>query len=47
MGTNGVLPAKYVTENEAIQKIIEDTPHFTSGRIFLLKSEAIRKERNQ
>lgn len=35
MGSNGVIPAKYTTDNEAIQAIIEKTPEFKSGKIFL------------
>lgn len=36
MGPNGVIPARYPTENEAIQKIIENTREYRTGRIFLL-----------
>ena len=35
MGPNGVIPAKYTTDNEVIQKIIEDSPEF-NHRIFKL-----------
>lgn len=35
MGSNGIVPAKYVTDNEAIQKIIEKSPQFESGRVYL------------
>lgn len=42
MGSNGVIPAKYVTENEAIQKIIESTPFFTTGKIILLSSVPLK-----
>lgn len=34
MGTNGVIPARYITDNEAIQKIIEDTKYYKSGKIY-------------
>lgn len=37
MGSNGVIPAKYTTENEVLQTLIEQSPHFTSGRIFLYR----------
>lgn len=36
MGSNGVLPARYSTDNEAIQKIIENSDHFFEGKIALL-----------
>lgn len=35
MGGNGVVPAKYVTDNPAIQRLIEDSKHFRSGRVYL------------
>lgn len=35
MGSNGVVPAKYSTDNEAIQKMIEQSPAFKSNRIFI------------
>lgn len=35
MGTNGVVPAKYTTDNEALQKLIEHSPQFESNRIYL------------
>lgn len=35
MGSNGVVPAKYSTDNEAIQKMIENTRHFKCGKIFI------------
>lgn len=38
MGTNGVLPAKYTTDNRAIQHIIEKSDHFKSGQIYILPS---------
>ncbi|MCH5228545.1 MAG: hypothetical protein J1F12_00940 [Muribaculaceae bacterium] len=48
MGSNGVIPAKYITDNEAIQHIIEQSAHFKSGRIILLSIEtpAEKKEEN-
>lgn len=36
MGSNGVVPAKYTTDNEAIQRLIENTDHFRKGRIFVV-----------
>lgn len=33
MGSNGVLPARYTTDNQAIQKIIMESPQFKSKRI--------------
>lgn len=41
MGANGVIPAKYTTENEAIQRIIESTQWFTSGKIYLQSVESL------
>ena len=37
MGSNGVIPAKYTTDNEVIQTIIEKTKEYKSNRIILLK----------
>lgn len=36
MGSNGVLPARYTTDNPVIQKIIEDSEHMKKGRIAIL-----------
>ena len=33
MGSNGVVPAKYTTDNDVIQYLIEHTKEFKSGRI--------------
>lgn len=44
MGINGVIPARYTTDNEALQRIIENTPQFNSGRIFLLHEETVKKD---
>ena len=41
MGFNGVVPAKYTTDNVALQKIIENSPEFKNGRIFMVNSERI------
>lgn len=35
MGSNGVIPAKYVTDNSAIQKIIESHKFFKCGKIYI------------
>lgn len=35
MGTNGILPGKYSTSNRALQMIIEGSPPFKSGKIYL------------
>ena len=42
MGTNGVLPAKYTTDNPVIQKMIEDSPHFKSHRVYLFSSQKLQ-----
>ena len=53
MGSTGVVAAKYVTDNEALQKIIEKTRQFDKGQIYLFKSvmtkaeEEEEKERNR
>ena len=44
MGTNGVIPAKYVTENEVMQRLIESTKEFKSGRIFVYSKVKVRKD---
>lgn len=36
MGSNGVIPATYTTDNEVIQHILERSEHFRNGRILLL-----------
>ena len=41
MGSNGVIPAKYITDNEVIQHLIEESREFKSGRIFLYKAESV------
>lgn len=35
MGSNGVIPAKYTTDNPVIQHLIETSEHFKNGRIYL------------
>lgn len=47
MGSNGVVPARYTTENEAIQRIIETTDYFKKGRIILLRQEIIKDEKSE
>lgn len=39
MGQTGVISAKYTTDDPAIQKIIEDSKQFKSGRIYLFSSK--------
>lgn len=39
MGSNGVISARYVTDNEAIQHIIEKSDYFKSGKIYLLNTQ--------
>ena len=41
MGSNGVLPAKYTTDNEALQFLIENSPHFKAGRIIVFNVEKL------
>ena len=41
MGSNGVLSAKYSTDNHALQRIIEKSPQFTSGRIYLFSETVV------
>ena len=33
MGSNGIIPARYSTENEAIQRMIERSPQYLERRI--------------
>lgn len=37
MGSNGVISAKYETDNPAIQRMIEASENFRKGRVYLLK----------
>ena len=46
MGSNGVIPARYVTENEAIQKIIEKSLPYKDGRIILLSETGNDKDKS-
>ena len=39
MGYNGVISAKYSTDNPALQRMIENSEQFRSGRIYLFKEE--------
>lgn len=41
MGSNGVVSAKYTTDNPALQAIIERSPQFTGGRIYLYSKKDI------
>ena len=36
MGSMGVVPAKYSTDNPAIQALIERSQQFLSGKIYIL-----------
>ena len=47
MGSNGVLPAKYTTDNEAIQKIIENTEQFKRGKIFLYHIQKVEEKKTE
>ena len=38
MGSNGVIPAKYVTDNPVIQRFIEDSTQFKNNRIYLYQT---------
>lgn len=44
MGSTGVVSAKYITDNEALQKIIENSPQFKGGRIYLFSEKTIRND---
>lgn len=46
MGINGVIPAKYTTENVAIQKIIEKSSQYKSKRIYIYSVEESDDEKN-
>ena len=35
MGANGVVPAKYTTDNTALQFLIERSPQFNLGKIYI------------
>lgn len=38
MGSNGVVPAKYTTDNPVVQHLIENSVHFRTRRIILCSS---------
>lgn len=46
MGGNGVIPAKYSTDNKVIQNLIEKSRQFESGMIVLLDTIPIDKDGN-
>ena len=48
MGSNGVVAAKYTTDNPVIIHMIENSKQFAGNRIYLYKSEVIndKKEGN-
>ena len=39
MGSNGVVPAKYTTDNPAIIRMIEKSPQFKGKRIYVYSQE--------
>lgn len=41
MGSNGVISAKYTTDNPAIQYMIEHSDHYRSGRVYIYHRERI------
>lgn len=43
MGSNGVIPAKYTTENEVIQHLLEKSDEYKNGRIILISEEWVEK----
>ena len=45
MGINGVIPARYTTDNPAIQRIIEDSSQFKNHRIALLREYSEEKNK--
>lgn len=44
MGATGVISAKYVTANTALQTLIEGSSQFHSGRVYLHKREEIANQ---
>ena len=47
MGSNGVVSAKYTTDNPAIISLIESSRQFASKRIYLYSEEVVRDEGNE
>lgn len=47
MGGNGVIPAKYTTGNPALQKMIEKSPQFNSGRVYIHNRVTLKDEEQQ
>ena len=45
MGSNGVISAQYVTDNPAIQAMLENSEQFRNGRIMLLSSRCKRESK--
>lgn len=35
MGINGIISAKYTTDNPVLQKIIEESSHFKENRVYV------------
>ena len=44
MGSNGIIPAKYTTDNPAIMSLIEKSPQFESKRVYLFKHETLKEK---
>lgn len=44
MGSNGVVSAKYTTDNLAIIKMIEKSPQFLSRKIFVIREEELPQD---
>ena len=47
MGSNGVLPARYTTDNPVIQKIIDNSEQMHTGRIACLTPEKEEEEEDK
>ena len=46
MGANGVISAKYTTDNEALHQIIENSDQFKKGRIYLFETIVMKDPKN-
>lgn len=47
MGSNGVIPAKFTTDNPVIQQLLEKSKVFKTHRIVLYSVEKPKKESDQ
>lgn len=48
MGSNGIIPAKYRTDNEAIQRIIEESDYYKENRLLMvIEPEKPEKDETQ